>query len=76
MRPAPLIEHLTNGQFGQTLDRLAAAVEPASLDALRGRCACGCGQPVAEPRKFCGQVHYNDYLSRVRYVGRHAKRLP
>ena len=67
----PLIEHLTNGQFGQTLDRLVGLGEPATEQDPAVRCRCGCGQPVAEPRKFASQIHYNDYLSRTRYIGRH-----
>jgi hypothetical protein len=70
----PLIELLSNGQFttelGRLLDRRAVK-ESAPVDALSS-CRCGCGQGVAAGRKFVSQVHYNAWLGRVRYFGRHA----
>jgi hypothetical protein len=69
----PLIEHLTNGQFGQNLDQLAAAKVPADQydDDDRGR--CGCDAPVIPPRKFLNQEHYRALLHQVRYVGRNRR---
>jgi hypothetical protein len=74
----PLIEHLTNGQFGQSLARLAAAELPADQyhqyqgDGRR-RCGCHCGAAVIPPRKFVNQEHYSAWLRQVRHVGRNRR---
>lgn len=68
---APLIEHLTNGQFAQKLNQLEnpiichgvqqnATVQPdGSLDRL---CRCGCGDAVSDSRRFVSQGHYSRWL--------------
>jgi hypothetical protein len=75
MQLVPLIEHLTNGQFGQNLDQLAAAKLPADRHegGDRGCCRCGCGASVVSPRKFLNQEHYSAWLRQVRYVGRNRR---
>jgi hypothetical protein len=71
----PLIQHLTNGQFGQSLVRLAAAELPADQyeEGDQRRCGCGCGATVISPRKFLNQEHYSARLRQVRYVGRNRR---
>jgi hypothetical protein len=71
----PLIEHLTNGQFGQNLIRLAAVKLPADRyeGADQGLCGCDCGATVVSPRKFLNQEHYSAWLRQVRYVGRNRR---
>jgi MFS family permease len=39
-------------------------------------CSCGCGQPVAERRKFVNQEHYSTWLSQLRYFGRNRRARP
>jgi hypothetical protein len=39
-------------------------------------CRCGSGQAVVAARKFISQQHYNVWLSRERYVGKHLRAKP
>ena len=72
----PLMEHLTNGQFAHALERLLAQAEASGHRGERSTCGCDCGQPVAEPRTFVSQAHYNIYLSRTPHWGRNAYTKP
>ncbi len=71
----PLIEQLSNRQFGQNLAQLAAARLPVdrSEGGDRGRCGCDCSATVISPRKFVTQEHYSAWLRHVRYVGRNRR---
>lgn len=71
----PLIEHLTNRQFGHDLAQLAVARLPADRHDVGdlGRCGCGCDATVVSPRKFLNQEHYNAWLRQVRYFGRNRR---
>ena len=69
----PLIEHLMNGQFGQTVQRLLDAELDKMPPTGRLLCRCGCGREVVKGRKFVNQDHYSAWLSQERFVGRHRK---
>lgn len=59
----PLTEHLTNRQFGErvgTLNRLDGASDRTPAVAL---CKCGYRTPVAAPRRFVNQTHYDRWRS-------------
>jgi hypothetical protein len=76
----PLIQRFTNGQFIQILDDLDTLT---AMDATRASregwpteprlCQCGCGQPVALPRKYVNQDHYSVWLSQKRYFGKNRR---
>ena len=58
------------------MDRLIdaqGASAPVQVQAAE-LCRCGCGREVTARRKFVSQAHYNVWLSRERFVGRHLRR--
>ena len=65
----PLIEHLTNGQFNQNMQKLSNAAPEKLGPRAYSLCRCGCGREVSERRKFINQDHYNTWLSRERFFG-------
>ncbi len=69
----PLIEHLTNGQFDQTVQTLMKAAAEESDSHPRLLCRCGCRREVPKERKFVNQDHYNTWLSRERFFGRNKR---
>jgi hypothetical protein len=69
----PLIQHLSNGQFGQTVQKLLDAKLGLSAPQVRALCQCDCGHEVAKGRKFINQDHYSTWLSRERFFGKNRK---
>ncbi len=72
---APLIQHLTNGQFVQIAQKLTGEGDSAPQVGRAPRqgariCCCGCDELVAPPRKFVDQDHYSKWLSEWRYFGK------
>jgi hypothetical protein len=77
--PVPLIGQLSNRQFVTHLRQLATeSSQPVSVRVRTARqnCSCGCGQPVAERRKFVNQEHYSTWWSQLRYFGRNRRARP
>jgi hypothetical protein len=73
---APLIGQLSNRQFRTEIDRLVDILDADVPVQVRVAvlCRCGCGREVTAHRKFVSQAHYNVWLSRERFVGRHLRR--
>jgi hypothetical protein len=73
----PLIGQLSNRQFHTEMDRLVDVLDADVHVRVRAAalCRCGCGREVAARRKFVSQAHYNVWLSRERFVGRHLRLL-
>jgi hypothetical protein len=71
-----LIGQLSNRQFRTEIDRLINAQDASAPVQVRAAalCRCGCGREVTAGRKFVSQAHYNVWLSRERFVGRHLRR--
>jgi hypothetical protein len=72
----PLIDRLSNRQFRSELDELDQDHGIAITVRDTRTCRCGCGQTVLAARKFINQQHYNVWLSRERYVGKHLRAKP
>jgi hypothetical protein len=72
----PLIGQLSNRQFHAEMERLVDVLDADVPVQVRAAaiCRCGCGREVAASRKFVSQAHYNVWLSRERFVGRHLRR--
>lgn len=68
----PLMEHLTNGQFTQTLHRMSACTETTEQHDERSTCGCDCGEEVTGSRTFVNQTHYTRYLKRTPLWGKNA----
>jgi hypothetical protein len=79
----PLVQHLSNAEFGRMVRKLtqrSTGVTPdespagdrthsASLGEARP-CRCGCTKLVPSPRKFVNQQHQEVWLRRRHYWGR------
>ncbi len=82
----PLMQHLSNVDFGRMIENLSQRSTDVTRPAggsvgdgvaragVRMACACGCGGLVNAPRKFANQEHYNVWLRGQRYWGRNRPR--